>query len=72
MDKNISQGELDQFALDVVQRLMNVVVEQQNQILKYEGAVEGIKLFLTELKKKMDADKEAGNEQKQLQDSSVP
>ncbi len=58
----MNEQELEKFALDVIQRLLNVVNEQQQTITKYEGAIEGIKLFMSELKKKIEEQKTVSGE----------
>lgn len=58
----MNEQELEKFALDVIQRLLNVVSEQQQTITKYEGAIEGIKLFMSELKKKLEEQKTVSGE----------
>ena len=48
---NISDKELEMIALSLIERLLAVVEEQKQTIKHYEGAIEGIKLFMQELKK---------------------
>lgn len=58
----MNEQELEKFAVDVIQRLLVVVNEQQQTITKYEGAIEGIKLFMSELKKKIEEQKVVSGE----------
>jgi phage shock protein A len=54
----MNEQDLEKFAVDIIQRLVSVVKEQQQTITKYEGAIEGIKLFMSELKKKIEEQKQ--------------
>ena len=49
----MSEKELEGVAVDLINRLLTVIEEQKKIILKYEGAIEGVKLFLEEMKKKL-------------------
>lgn len=43
---------LDQFAISLIERLLKVIAEQRELITKYEGAIEGVKLFMQEFRAK--------------------
>lgn len=52
---------LEMLATDIIERLLKVVDEQKQTIVRYEGAIEGIKIFLKELKTKLDEKDAAQN-----------
>jgi len=59
----VDKALLDMLATDIIERLLKVVDEQNQTIVRYEGAIEGIKIFLKELKTKLDEQEAAKNVQ---------
>lgn len=50
----LNEKQMEEFAVELINRLLKVVEEQKKTIVQYEGAIEGIKLFMQELKKKLE------------------